>query len=93
MTTETAPARILLQIREGVTNELFAGQIELHNSRAVDDGRPGVLDHDVSVDDIIALLAQALRNEVSARRSGLSARDLPIWNNWIEELAEWIVNE
>lgn len=61
--TSTLPARLNLQIRDGVQNEIYAFQLRVNRSEPAAADEPGHTVHDVHSVDIVWALAAALRKE------------------------------
>lgn len=76
------PARILLQIREGVSNVLVEGTIASHKREPVtrNDAPDGAhTEHYVTPDGIITLLIAALRKELESLRK---SRNFGEWRSY-----------
>lgn len=79
------PARINLQIRDGVQNELVQFDVGVASSKLNEE--TGLTDHNVSVHDLIAGLARALATQVETL---LDAADEPANRQWLADLRDWI---
>lgn len=91
--TETIPARILIQIREGVPNELTAFDLPVHGSEPLDPKDPGTLEgaklgHKVDTRDIISGLAGAQHKLVQQLRDEGAYESN---KKWLRKLAAWVV--
>lgn len=92
--TTLIPARIGLQIRDGVINELHAFDIEVANSTPITEDsnhvEGAVLDHEVNTLDIIKALGHALHEQIEYLRDNRSADIEEDTERYIGELLAWV---
>ncbi|MBG6106569.1 hypothetical protein [Frigoribacterium sp. CG_9.8] len=88
--TDKLPARILLQIREGVMNNLADFELETRGTPIPNQG--GTVDHDTNTLSIISGLAEAQRKLVLKVREQAPEYAAEV-DAWVRELADWVVSE
>jgi hypothetical protein len=89
------PARIAIQIREGVVNTLLSFDLPVYGSRPPTGAKkidPKATLSPLVTCNLIGALAAAQRAEICKLRSRTTDEDtLTAYNTWLNELAEWTV--
>lgn len=87
---EQLPARITLQIRDGVPNVLQEFLLSVKGTRPAATPENGAkLDHDAALNDIIEALAMSMRTLIERSRD--KDPDNPEFEKWLGDLADWTV--
>lgn len=95
-TIDTAPARVLVQVREGVPNVLADFDLPIYETQPLDPNDPGTIEgakviHRIDRRDLIGGLATAQRKLIADIREefGIDADD----EHWFRGLFEWVMSE